>query len=296
MDRSASKGKDGRAWHKDGAIYRDALQQPSLHDAVLHPALRFCFENPLHPPPHLLHRPPSVCASHPHIRVYRSDANRARNNRAQPDGSRYDHGFDYRAPLDHVCSPNFLIDPSRLSPGLVHQHFQIPFWRICVSDRPGTCARRDVFHHSRITMKRNIRGRARHSVRAILTLGLALFPASIYADRHIAFERNDAIYIANLDGTGEKKIADGIFPAISPDGTRVAFNTVEKTSETTYVRHMAVVEVATGKMNVFKDVPSENSYYPSWTADGKQILFTTRPHEVWDLVTVNSDGTNLHVL
>ena len=56
------------------------------------------------------------------------------------------------------------------------------------------------------------------------------------ADRHIAFERNNAVYIANLDGTDEKKIADGIFPAISPDGTRVAFNTVEKTSETTYVR------------------------------------------------------------
>jgi TolB protein len=59
---------------------------------------------------------------------------------------------------------------------------------------------------------------------------------------------------------------------------------------------MAVIEVATGKVNVFKDVPSENSYYPSWTTDGKQILFTTRPHEVWDLVAVNSDGTNFHVL
>ena len=75
------------------------------------------------------------------------------------------------------------------------------------------------------------------------------------ADRHIAFERNNAVYIANLDGTDEKKIADGIFPAISPDGTRVAFNTVEKTSETTYVRHMAVADVATGKVNLFKDVP-----------------------------------------
>jgi TolB protein len=49
-------------------------------------------------------------------------------------------------------------------------------------------------------------------------------------------------------------------------------------------------------MNVFKDVPSENSYYPSWTADDKQILFTTHPHEVWDLVAINSDGTNFHVL
>ncbi len=112
----------------------------------------------------------------------------------------------------------------------------------------------------------------------------------------IAFERKDVVWIANIDGTGEKKIADGIFPAISPDGTRVAFNTVEKTSDTSYVRHIAVVEVATGKLSVFKDVPSDNSYYPSWTTDGKQILFTTRPHEVWDLVTINSDGTNFHVL
>jgi hypothetical protein len=72
------------------------------------------------------------------------------------------------------------------------------------------------------------------------------------------------------DGTNEKKLADGIFPAISPDGARVAFNTVEKTSDTTYVRHMAVVDVATGKVNVFKDVPSDNSYYPSWTADGNK--------------------------
>ncbi|HEU0273345.1 MAG TPA: hypothetical protein VFQ83_02315 [Candidatus Udaeobacter sp.] len=129
---------------------------------------------------------------------------------------------------------------------------------------------------------------------AIALIGLATttFPA----DRRIAFERDNAVYIANLDGTNEKKLAEGIFPAISPDGTRVAFNTVEKASETTYVRHMAVVDIATGKINIFKEVPSQNSYYPSWTADGKQILFTTRPREVWDLAVVNSDASNFHVL
>jgi len=127
----------------------------------------------------------------------------------------------------------------------------------------------------------------------VLLLGTAW---SFAAPQMIAFERNQAVWIANLDGTGEKKIADGIFPAISPDGSRVAFNTVEKTSDTSYVRHIAVVDVATGKLNVFKDVPSDNSYYPSWTADGQHILFTTRPHEVWDLIAINSDGTNFHVL
>jgi len=124
----------------------------------------------------------------------------------------------------------------------------------------------------------------------LASLGVTAFPA----ERHIAFERNNAVYIANLDGADEKKIADGIFPAISPEGTRVAFNTVEKKGDTTYVRQMTVIELATGKLNIFKDVPSDNSYYPTWTADGKQILFTTRPHEVWDLVVINADGTNFH--
>ena len=111
----------------------------------------------------------------------------------------------------------------------------------------------------------------------------------------IAFERNNAVWIANLDGTGEKKIADGIFPAISPDGTRVAFTTVEK-SGTSYVRHIAVVEIATGKRAVFKDVPSDNSYYPVWSPDGKRILFTLRENEVWDLATIAPDGTEFRFL
>src|SRR5881396_4004193 len=131
----------------------------------------------------------------------------------------------------------------------------------------------------------------------LLLFALAASPASVFCgDRHIAFERNQAVWIANLDGTGEKKIADGIFPAISPDGTRVAFNTVEKTSDTSYVRHIAVTDVATGKTTVFKDVPSENSYYPTWSPDGKRILFTLRQNEVWDLGLINSDGTDFRVL
>jgi TolB protein len=126
---------------------------------------------------------------------------------------------------------------------------------------------------------------------ALVSLSATAFPA----DRHIAFERKNAVYIANLDGTAEKKIADGIFPAISPDGTRVAFNTVEKTG-TTYVRHIALVEIETGKITVFKDMPSDNSYYPTWSADGKRILFTLRQNEVWDLGLINADGTGFRVL
>src|SRR5262245_12635407 len=108
-------------------------------------------------------------------------------------------------------------------------------------------------------MKRTILGTARHSVRVVVVLALSLYPATLFCvGRQIAFERYQAVWIANLDGTGEKKIADGIFPAISPDGTRVVFNTTEKTSDTTYARRIAVVNIATGKTDVFKNVPSNN--------------------------------------
>ena len=131
----------------------------------------------------------------------------------------------------------------------------------------------------------------------LLAFVFLISPAVAFSgDRHVAFERNNAVYLANLDGTGERKIADGIFPAISPDGTRVAFNTVEKTSDTTYIRHIAVTDVASGKTTVAKDVPSDNSYYPTWSPNGDRILFTLRQNEVWDLGLINADGTDFRVL
>jgi len=77
---------------------------------------------------------------------------------------------------------------------------------------------------------------------------LSSFAAAFAADRHIAFERNNAVYVANLDGTNEKRIADGSLPAISPDGMRIAFNILETGSETTFVSHIAVADIAIGKL------------------------------------------------
>ena len=141
-----------------------------------------------------------------------------------------------------------------------------------------------------------------------LTL-LSLFSCAAIAtatDRHIAFERNDAIWVANLDGSNQKKIATGIFPAISPDGKRIAFTTLKK-SGATYIRHVAVVDLvrqsdglvpwrAGGKPNIFKDVTSENAYYPSWSPDGKRILFTFRNKDVWHLGVINADGKEFRVV
>ena len=111
------------------------------------------------------------------------------------------------------------------------------------------------------------------------------------APRKLAFSRGDAIYVANLDGTAPKKIASGTWPKISPDGTRVAFNTqAEKTPE----RHIAIADVATGKTNVLPGIPSDNSFGPIWSPDGSKLIFSTMANHEWRLAFIDADGSHFH--
>src|SRR5437899_12611630 len=130
-----------------------------------------------------------------------------------------------------------------------------------------------------------------------LLLLILLASASLVraAQRQIAFERDNAVWLASLDGTSERKIADGNFPAISPDGTRVAFVTVER-SETSYIRRIAVIDINGGNTVVLKDVASENADYPQWSPDGKRIALLLRQNDLWQLATIDPDGTDYRIV
>ena len=95
-----------------------------------------------------------------------------------------------------------------------------------------------------------------------LLFALAASSASVFCgDRNLAFERDQAVWLANFDGTGEKKIADGIFPAISPDGTRGAFNTEgDAKNRPGPERHIAIADVVSGKVTVLPNIPSDNCF------------------------------------
>jgi TolB protein len=115
------------------------------------------------------------------------------------------------------------------------------------------------------------------------------------APRQIAFERDSNVWVANLDGTGAKKLAAGAFPSISSDGSRVAFNT-EETKGKSFARHIAVITIAAGKIKVFADVPSDNSYDPVFSPDGSHIVFSLLDASLWRLCLINSDGTGFRYL
>jgi TolB protein len=112
----------------------------------------------------------------------------------------------------------------------------------------------------------------------------------------IAFTRGESIWVANLDGGGAKKVARGSWPDISPDGARIAFSTDEPDKKTGPVRHIAVIDIATGKTTVFKRMPSDNCFGPVWSHDGRRIAFYILAEKNWQIGVVKSDGTDFHYL
>ena len=123
-------------------------------------------------------------------------------------------------------------------------------------------------------------------------LCVAFSALSHAAPRKIAYERHDDIFVAAADGTHQKKIASGALPGISPDGTRVAFNTSEDSkTRPGPERHIAVADPADGKVTVLKDIPSDNCFGPVWSPDGSKLAFSIMAEKEWHLGLVNADGS-----
>ena len=121
---------------------------------------------------------------------------------------------------------------------------------------------------------------------------LALVTFAVETQRKIAFERGNNIWVANIDGSHAKKIATGALPNISPDATRLAFNTDEDSkTRPGPERHIAIANLAVGKVTVLKDIPSDNCFGPVWSPDGTKLAFSIMAEKEWHLGLVNADGS-----
>ncbi|MFQ6014760.1 MAG: hypothetical protein ACE5NP_04895 [Anaerolineae bacterium] len=97
------------------------------------------------------------------------------------------------------------------------------------------------------------------------------------------------IYIINADGTGLRRLTDGLDPAWSPDGTRVAFARWREP------RGIYVID-ADGQNERAVYITQEGKS-PSWSPDGNRLVFThlAFPPQggLWKLVMVDlRDGTS----
>ncbi|HEU0273344.1 MAG TPA: hypothetical protein VFQ83_02310 [Candidatus Udaeobacter sp.] len=130
-----------------------------------------------------------------------------------------------------------------------------------------------------------------------ILLCVAFSAAGQAAQRKIAFERGNNIFVADMDGTHQMKIATGASPEISPDGTRVAFNTeADAKTHPGPERHIAIVGLANGKVTVLKDIPSDNCFGPVWSSDSRQLAFYIMSENDWQIGVVDSDGEGFRFL
>jgi len=124
--------------------------------------------------------------------------------------------------------------------------------------------------------------------------------------RKIAFMRGDHIWVANIDGTAEKKLVGGGEPVLSPDGTRIAFDSTPRSAYEQTAKgapdpktQIAVLDIASGKVTILKDIPTDRCLYLAWSPDGKWIAFQSRrgsPAWISDLAVVKEDGTGFSII
>jgi len=119
----------------------------------------------------------------------------------------------------------------------------------------------------------------------VLLLALA---ASLHAAEQTVAYTDGTILTRALDGGKPRRITEGAWPDISPDGTKVAYNTE---SAKTMERRIAVADIATRRSTVFSEIPSDNCHSPAWSPDGKQITFYIYADSDWHIGLVNADGT-----
>jgi len=112
-------------------------------------------------------------------------------------------------------------------------------------------------------------------------------------ERKIAYQHDENIFVADIDGKHPKKIAAGALPEISPDGTRIAFN-IEGDAKTRPgpERHIAIADVASGKVTILKEIPSDTCFGPVWSPDGTNLAFSIMAEKEWHLGLVNADGSS----
>ena len=128
--------------------------------------------------------------------------------------------------------------------------------------------------------------------RIVIFVCVAFSALSHAAPRKIAYEHRENIFVADIDGTHQKKIANGALPEISPDGTHIAFNTeADAKTRPGPERHIAIADVASGKVTVLKEIPSDNCFGPVWSPDGAKLAFSIMADGEWHLGLVNADGS-----
>ncbi len=122
-------------------------------------------------------------------------------------------------------------------------------------------------------------------MRTVLLSLAAFLAAATLSPAQIAYESDGWICLSS-EGAKPKKLVKGVYPAFSPDGKSIAYNTEEEDG----ARRIAIYDLASAKSSVIPNIPSDNCFGPSWSPDGKKVAFQIFNDDHWDIGIIGTDG------
>lgn len=109
----------------------------------------------------------------------------------------------------------------------------------------------------------------------------------------ISQQGNPDLYKMSYDGNLQQKLTNGpngamnVEPAVSPDGSKIAFSSDRSGRPMIYIMNVDGTNI---KRVTFAGVYNST---PTWSPDGKKIAFAGQSEDHFDIFVMNSDGTGM---
>ncbi|WP_164997775.1 TolB family protein [Methanolobus psychrotolerans] len=112
--------------------------------------------------------------------------------------------------------------------------------------------------------------------------------------KKIVYTANQAIWIMNSDGSGQKKLYDGLAwegdPQFNEDGTKIYFATESKKAYS--ARYISIHVMDRDGNNGLKLTETTDSRAPSVSPDGTRLAYASRASGNYDIWVMTTDGTD----